>query len=158
MMLTAPSAPMTAISAVGQAKFMSPRMCLLLMTSYAPPYALRVMTVSFGTGRLAVGVQQLRAVLDDAAVLLADAGQEAGTSTKVTSGTLKQSQVRTKRAALIDASMSSAPARTAGCCATMPTLRPPSRAKPTMMFGAQPGWISRNAPSSTTREITSCMS
>ncbi len=37
MMLTAPSAPMTAISAVGQAKFMSPRMCLLLMTSYAPP-------------------------------------------------------------------------------------------------------------------------
>ncbi len=39
--------------------------------------------------------------------------------------------------------MSSAPARTAGCCATMPTLRPPSRAKPVRMFGAQPGWISR---------------
>ena len=33
MMLTAPSAPITAISAVGHAKFMSPRMCLLLMTS-----------------------------------------------------------------------------------------------------------------------------
>jgi hypothetical protein len=49
MMLTAPSAPITAISAVGHARLMSPRMCLLLMTSYAPPYALRVMTVSFGT-------------------------------------------------------------------------------------------------------------
>ncbi len=49
MTLTAPSAPMTAISAVGHAKFMSPRMCLLLMTSYAPPYALRVMTVTLGT-------------------------------------------------------------------------------------------------------------
>ena len=57
---------------------MSPRTCLLLMTSYAPPYALRVMTVSFGHRRLAVGVEQLRAVADDAAVLLADAGQEAG--------------------------------------------------------------------------------
>jgi len=37
MMLTAPSAPMTAISAVGHAKFMSLRMWRLLMTSYAPP-------------------------------------------------------------------------------------------------------------------------
>ena len=35
--------------AVGQARFTSPRMCLLLMTSYAPPYALRVMTVTLGT-------------------------------------------------------------------------------------------------------------
>ena len=49
MMLTAPSAPITAISAVGHAKFMSPRTCLELMTSYAPPYALRVMTETFGT-------------------------------------------------------------------------------------------------------------
>ncbi len=49
MMLTAPSAPITAISALGHAKLKSPRMCLLLMTSYAPPYALRVMTVTLGT-------------------------------------------------------------------------------------------------------------
>ena len=48
-MLTAPSMPMTAISAVGQARLRSPRMCLLDITSYAPPYALRVITVSFGT-------------------------------------------------------------------------------------------------------------
>ena len=76
-------------------------------------------------------------------------GRNPGTSTKVTSGTLKQSQVRTNRAALVDASMSSAPASTAGCWATIPTLRPPRWANPTMMFCAQPGWISRNSPSST---------
>ena len=38
--------------------------------------------------------------------------------------------------------MSSAPARTAGCCATIPIACPPSRAKPTMMFCAYAGWIS----------------
>jgi len=40
---------MTAISAVGQAKFASVRICLDAITQYAPPYALRVMTVIFGT-------------------------------------------------------------------------------------------------------------
>ena len=34
---TAPSAPMTAISAVGQARLMSVRMCFEAMTQYAPP-------------------------------------------------------------------------------------------------------------------------
>ena len=48
-MLTAPSTPITAMRAVGHARLTSPRMCLLLMTSYAPPYALRVMTVILGT-------------------------------------------------------------------------------------------------------------
>src|SRR5512147_1827956 len=46
---TAPLGPMTAISAVGHARLRSPRMCLELMTSYAPPYAFRVITVSLGT-------------------------------------------------------------------------------------------------------------
>ncbi|OGR16765.1 MAG: hypothetical protein A2559_00185 [Deltaproteobacteria bacterium RIFOXYD2_FULL_66_9] len=49
MMFTAPSGPITAISAVGKAKLTSARMCLEAMTSYAPPYALRVMTVTLGT-------------------------------------------------------------------------------------------------------------
>src|SRR5690349_715600 len=48
-MLTAPSGPITATSAVGQAKLKSAPTCLELMTSYAPPYALRVITASFGT-------------------------------------------------------------------------------------------------------------
>jgi hypothetical protein len=73
-------------------------------------------------------------------------------------GTLKQSQVRTKRAALMEESESSAPASTAGCWAMMPTLRPANRANPMMMFAAHAGWISRKLPVSAIRAITSCMS
>ena len=51
-MLTAPSGPITAISAVGHATLKSALMCLHDMTSYAPPYALRVITVA-RHGRLA---------------------------------------------------------------------------------------------------------
>ena len=93
--------------------------------------------MTFGHGRLGEREEQLRAVLDDAAVLLVGArAGSPGTSTKVTSGMLKQSQKRTKRAAFIDASMSSTPASTAGWFATTPTARPPMRAKPTTMFCA----------------------
>ena len=48
-MLTAPSGPITAISAVGHANQTSARRCFEFMTTYAPPYALRVITVIFGT-------------------------------------------------------------------------------------------------------------
>ena len=48
-MFTAPCAPITAICAVGQAKFMSAPRCFEPITSYAPPYALRVITVTLGT-------------------------------------------------------------------------------------------------------------
>ena len=71
---------------------------------------------------------------DDAAVFLAVPGRKPGTSSKVTSGMLNASQNRTNRAALTEASMSSVPARCAGWFATIPTRRPPSRAKPTTMF------------------------
>jgi hypothetical protein len=37
MMLTAPSAPITAISADGHANETSARMCFEFMTTYAPP-------------------------------------------------------------------------------------------------------------------------
>ena len=71
---------------------------------------------------------------------------------------LKASQVRTKRAALLDESMSSTPASERGWLPTMPTTWPPSRAKPQTMFSAQCSCTSRNSPSSITREITSLMS
>src|SRR5258706_238007 len=45
MMFTAPSGPITATSAWGHAKLKSASMCFELMTSYAPPYALRVALV-----------------------------------------------------------------------------------------------------------------
>ena len=47
---------------------------------------------------------------------------------------LKQSQKRTKRAALRELSMSRQPASTIGWLATMPTVAPSMRAKPMMMF------------------------
>ena len=61
-------------------------------------------------------------------------GRKPGTSSKVTSGMLKQSQKRTKRAALTEESMSSTPASTLGWLPTMPTGRPFRRAKPTTML------------------------
>jgi hypothetical protein len=63
-------------------------------------------------------------------------GRKPGTSTKVTSGMLKQSQKRTKRAAFTLAEMSSTPASTDGWLATIPTERPFSRANPTTMLRA----------------------
>ncbi len=71
---------------------------------------------------------------------------------------LKASQVRTKRAAFSEAAMSSVPAKLIGWLATTPTEWPSTRPKPTTMFGANPAWISRNSPSSTTCSITWCMS
>ena len=63
-------------------------------------------------------------------------GRKPGTSTNVTSGMLNASQVRTKRAAFVEASMSSTPAREAGWLPTTPTEWPPSRAKPHTMLVA----------------------
>ncbi len=69
-------------------------------------------------------------------------GRKPGTSTKVRIGMLKQSQKRTKRAALRHESMSRQPASTSGWLATTPTVRPSRRMKPVMMFFAKSRWIS----------------
>ena len=71
---------------------------------------------------------------------------------------LNASQNRTKRAALDDDSMSSTPAYMAGWLPTMPTLVPPSRAKPQMIDPAQSRAYSKKSPSSTTVRTTSRMS
>ena len=51
-------------------------------------------------------------------------GRKPGTSTNVTSGMLKASHVRTKRAAFSELSMSSTPASTIGWLPTMPIGMP----------------------------------
>src|SRR5580704_16651874 len=56
-------------------------------------------------------------------------GMKPGTSTKVSRGTLKASQTRTKREAFSDESMSSTPASTAGWLPTIPTARPGESAR-----------------------------
>src|SRR6266508_3404004 len=85
-------------------------------------------------------------------------GRKPGTSTNVSIGRLNASHVRTNRAALFDASMSSTPASELGWFPTTPRAWPSSRANPQMMFAAQRSCTSRNSPSSTTRRTTSCMS
>ncbi len=85
-------------------------------------------------------------------------GRKPGTSTKVTIGMLKQSQKRTKRAALREESMSRQPASTIGWLATMPTVWPSSRARPIRMLPAWSGCSSKKSPSSTTFSISSFMS
>ena len=49
---------------------------------------------------------------------------------------LKQSQKRTKRAALVEASIFNTPAKKAGWLATTPIDFPPKRANPQTMFSA----------------------
>ena len=71
---------------------------------------------------------------------------------------LKASQVRTKRAPFSDESMSSTPASTLGWLPTIPTTRPPIRAKPHVRLFAQWGKYSRYSPSSTTAVMTRFMS
>ncbi|SIN56419.1 Uncharacterised protein [Mycobacteroides abscessus subsp. abscessus] len=63
-------------------------------------------------------------------------GRKPGTSSRVMIGMPKQSQVRMNRAAFSDALISRQPANWVGWLATMPTLRPSMRPKPTMMFCA----------------------
>src|SRR5205807_685962 len=85
-------------------------------------------------------------------------GKNPGTSSNVTSGMLKQSQNRTNRAPFSDALMSRHPARWAGWFGTIPTGRPPSRPKPTTMFGAKAAWTSKKYRSSSTVRTIACMS
>jgi hypothetical protein len=66
-------------------------------------------------------------------------GWNPGTSMNVTIGTLNASHVLMKRAAFSELVTLSEPARIFGWLATIPTLWPPRRAKPQMMFGAKYG-------------------
>ena len=116
------------------------------------------MTVSFGTVASAYAYRSFAPLRMMPPCSCAVPGKNPGTSTNVTSGMLNASQNRTKRAAFTDASMSSTPARTIGCCATTPTLRPSRCAKAQMMLRAQPSWTSSISPSSNTRRIASFMS
>jgi hypothetical protein len=83
-----------------------------------------VITVTLGTVASAIGEQQLGAVLDEAAIFLRGARQEArhvdeGHDRDV-EGVAEAHEAR----ALREASMSSTPASTIGWLATKPTVRP----------------------------------
>ncbi len=111
-----------------------------------------------GDRRLDVGVQDFGPMANDAAVFLGHAGRNPGVSTKVMTGRLKASHSSTKREILSAESISSTPARYCGCCATIPTAWPSSRAKPTMALRAKSACTSRKLSWSKTRPITSSIS
>lgn len=77
-MLAAPSGPMTAISASGHAKETSAPELPAAHREVGAAVGLPQDEGDLGHGGLAVGVEHLGAVADDAAVLLVGAGQEAG--------------------------------------------------------------------------------
>ena len=112
------------------------------MTTYAPPYALRVITVIRGTVASVNAYSSFapRRMIPPYSWFVP--GRKPGTSTKVSSGMLNASQNRTNRAAFSQESMSSVPARTLGWFATTPIDRPSRRANPTRMFIAKNGWTS----------------
>ena len=70
-----------------------------------------------------------------------------------TSGTAKASHIRTKRAAFSALEESRQPPRRSGLLATMPTVRPPRRPRPTTMLGAHLVCSSTNVPSSRNASI-----
>jgi hypothetical protein len=97
-------------------------------------------------------------VADDAAVLLVDAGQEAGHVDEGDERDVERVAGAHEAGRLLDDSMSSTPASTFGWLPTMPTGMPSMRAKPHTIDFAQCGKYSKNSPSSTTWRITSTMS
>ena len=112
---------MTAISAVGHANATSDRRCFEFMTTYAPPYAFRVITVIRGTVASANEYRSFAPWRMMPPYSCSLPGKKPGTSTNVTIGMLNASHVRTKRAALADESMSSTPAMCWGWLPTTPT-------------------------------------
>lgn len=142
-MLHAPSAPMTAISAVGYARLTSAPMLFEFMTMYAPPYAFLVMSVTFGTVASANAYTIFAPCRMMPLCSCRTPGRNPGTSSMATSGMLKQSQNRMNRAALSLASMSSAPARWFGWLATNPTVLPAILPNPITMFCANCSCISK---------------
>ena len=80
------------------------------------------------------------------------------TSARYTRGTLYALQSQMNRAALSEESTKRTPPLTLGWFATIPTARPPRRAKPVMISRAKRAFISSHEPASTSPRMTSCMS
>ena len=154
MMFAAPSGPITAISAVGQATTKSAPRWREHMAMYPPPYALRRMTVIFGTVASLNAYRSFAPCLMTPACSCSTPGRYPGRSTNVMRGIPNASQNRMNLAPLSEESTSSTPARTIGWFATIPTVSPSTRAKPTTRFAAQLAWTSRNSELSHSAQMT----
>src|SRR5579864_1216345 len=99
MMFTAPGAAITAISADGHAYAMSAPIDFEFMTTYAPPYPLRVMIWMRGTVASQYAYNSFAPWRMMPPYSWSVPGRKPGTSTKVINEMLNASQVRTNRAA-----------------------------------------------------------
>src|SRR6478735_6688602 len=102
MISTAPCGPITASSAVGHAYARSAPMDFEFMTTYAPPYALRVMIWMRGTVASQYAYSNLAPWRMMPLYSWSTPGKKPGTSTNVIRGMLNASQVRTNLAAFDD--------------------------------------------------------
>ena len=135
MISTAPSAPMTASSALRQSH-------VVITSDMFRGHDIVRSTVGFAkdngqfwNGRLCIRIEQLCTVSNDTTHSWL-VPEESRTSSKVRIGMLNASQNRMKRAALSLASISRHPARTFGWLATTPTVCPARWPNPQTMFMA----------------------
>ena len=127
---------MTAISALGQANTLVAPSDREFIAMYAPPYALRVTTVTRGTCASANAWSSFAPRRTTPPSSWSMPGRYPGMSTSTTSGTPNASHIRTNRAAFSADSRSRQPPSRIGLLAITPTVRPPSRPSTVTMFGA----------------------
>ncbi len=109
---------------------------------YAPPYALRVTSVTRGTLASANACSSFAPRRITPPHSCATPGRYPGTSATTSSGRPYASHIRTKRDPFSALSESRQPPLRSGLLATTPTARPANRPRPQSRFGAQFGWIS----------------
>ena len=125
---------------------MAPRDFEFIATK-APPYALRVMTVTRGTTASANAWSNFAPRRTAPSHSWPMPGKKPVTSAITTSGIPNASQVRTKRAAFSPAAESRTPPITCGLFAITPTVRPPRRPITVVMFSAHISRSSNFSPS-----------
>ena len=103
---------------------------------YAPPYALRVTSVTRGTTASANACSSFAPRRTTPSHSWPDAGQVAGTSTSTTSGTPNASHIRTNRAAFSARRRPGSRPAAAGCSRSRRRCGRPSRPSVVTMFGA----------------------
>ena len=127
--------------------------------AYSPaPYALRTITLNFGTVASEMAVMSLAPWRMMPWRSTALPIMNPGTSARKIRGMLNASHSHTKRATLSDESTNSTPPLCSGWFATTPTTSPSSRPSPVITSGANVGLISKKESSSTTPATIAYMS
>ena len=145
---------MTAISAVGQAKTKSAPMSGAAHGEVGAAVGFAQDDGDFRHGGRGVGEEHFRAVADDAAAFLLDAGHEAGNVHQRHERDVEHVAEPDEPRGLVRGINVERAGLDGGLLAMMPTTMPWMRAKPTTMFCAHSAWTSRKSPLSTRRLMT----